>query len=175
MLRPRAGDLGSPVRIVDFVPYAELPYQEADAVVTGEIIRSQPFLSGDGKCLYTEYTFKVTDSLKGLRGSVPFASGESVTILREGGAARLPSGEVVQHVVRPDIAPALRHSYLMFLQHDAALESFYYLKFWLVEGGVMKPVFPLDVALAQKGASLYAGKPVAVAATFLKSKLATSQ
>ena len=170
MLEPIPGRIGKPSKTGSFVAGPELPFREVDTIVTGQVIRVQPFLSADRKAIYTEYTIKVTDAIKTVAGASP-AVGDSLTLLSEGGAARSPEGRVLEHLIVNDITPAMRKNYLFFLLNAPALEGFHYIKFWLIEQGVLKPVIPPDVELARRGNSMFAGKPVSDAIDFLKANV----
>ena len=168
MLEQAPGRVSKPVTIVDFAGGPELPFETTDAIVAGEVTRIQSFLSADKKQIYTEYTIKVTEVVKAGVGTSP-APGDSLTLLGLGGTLRVSDGRVLEHSIHNNIVPALHQRYLFFLLHAPALEAFYYEKFWLIDQGVLKPVFPQDVALARDGQSVHAGKPIAEVIAFLKS------
>lgn len=148
-----------PFSSVTFATQAEMPYADADSVVVGTISHLQPFLSADKNGIYTEYTLTVTETVKN-RASTTVLPGDSLTLVRPGGAARLTDGRVVRHSIVNDIIPAVGRQYLAFLLYQFDLDSFAYVKLWLVEGGVLKPLFPDDLARKHHGKSEYAGKPL---------------
>ncbi|MBI2688672.1 MAG: hypothetical protein HYX27_20405 [Acidobacteria bacterium] len=134
----------------------ELPYQAADTIMIGDIVDLQPFLSSDGKGLYTEYSVSITTVLKSGTFPVPIV-GDLATIFREGGIARLPNGKVAKHNILNDITPRRHQTCLFFLTSESELEGFSYRNFWLIENGLMRPAYPEDLALGSR--STIAGRP----------------
>ena len=59
-----------------------------------------------------------------------------------------------------ELARLFPDSPLVFLRYRFDLDAFMYAKLWLVQGGVLKAVFPDDVAREHLGKSEYAGKPL---------------
>lgn len=165
MLEQAPGRL-PPISRVTLAPLPELPYQQVDTIVTGQVTTIQPFLSSDHKGIYTEFTVRISDAIK---TPAPLGTGSFVTLLREGGIARLPDGKVVKHNVTGDILPSYGKEYLFFMDFDPTLQAFSYSKLWLIDSGIMKPVFPDDLAL--QGESQYTGKPLSYVTTFIRSKL----
>jgi hypothetical protein len=142
-----------------FATQPELPYADTDTVVLGNITGNQPFLTADGKGIYTEYTLEVVETVK----STPLVSasaGDSLILLRPGGVGRLPDGRVVKHHIINDVIPIVGQQYLVFLKYHVKREAFDYAKMWLVQNGVMKAIFPDDVSREHSGESEYAGKPL---------------
>ena len=149
---------------------AELPHQEADTIVIGDVVDSQIFLSLDGKGLYTEYSLAVAKILKSTSASFPIPIVDhSIMMLREGGTARLPSGRTVNHDIRNDVRPKLHQKGIFFLTYQRELKAFTYRKFWLVENGVLTPAFPEDIALGSR--SVITGKPLSVVASQLEKQI----
>ena len=156
--------------MLDFANQAELPFAECDTVVVGEVVNAQPFLSADGKGLYTEFLLKITDAAK---STAPIAAytGQSVTLLRQGGAALAADHRVLQHHIRNDIKPLVGKQYIAFLVYAKGLEAFYYTKLWLIEDNVVKPLFPDDIAREKAGNSTSAGRPLPDVMTALRSAI----
>jgi hypothetical protein len=83
-------------------PRGELvPASESAVVVTGTVVRVQPYLSGDRSRIYTEITVQVEDVLKRDRNGLPSAP-KTVVIDRLGGALKLGSGRVVRDDIQID-------------------------------------------------------------------------
>ena len=167
-LEPTAGRMGRPRVQGEFLPAPELPFEEADTVLVGEVIRIQPFLSSDKKGIYTEYVIRVADSIKSAPGTSPSA-GDSLTILREGGAVRLPNGQVAEHRLINDVTPAINQSYLFCLVHVPSVAGFHYTKLWLIQNGQVQPLYPDDIGRTREGRSVYAGKPLSEVTALLKA------
>lgn len=159
-----------PHTTLTFMNQPELPHAESDTVVVGNIIRVQPYLTADGKGIYTEYTLKVIETAKNA-APVSAVAGDVLTLLRRGGSARLSDGRVVKHQISNDVTPISGQQYLAFLKYQPHLEAFYYAKLWLIQGGVMKAIFPDDRAREHAGKSAYAGKPLSEALFAIKENL----
>jgi len=167
MLEPVPGRVGNPFVIVDFKEQPELPHEEADTIVIGEVTRVQPFLSSDRKGLYNEYMVKILDSIKA-RASEVIVPGYTLTLVRQGGTARLPDGRLVKHNIMHDVTPAVGQQYLMFLKYLPGLEAFAYNKLWLIQEGKLKALYTDDLNRARNGQSKYADQPVSEASSVLK-------
>jgi hypothetical protein len=96
-------------------PRGELvPASESAVVVTGTVVRVQPYLSGDHSRIYTEITVQVEEVLKRDRNGLPSAA-KIVVIDRLGGALRLGSGRVVRDDIQIDnLGKTLRGKRYMF-------------------------------------------------------------
>jgi hypothetical protein len=159
-----------PLSVVDFKYQPELPFAESDIVVVGNITNVQPFLTADRKDIYTEYTLKVAEPVKNVVG-VSALPGDSLTLLRKGGAARFSDGRVVKHEMHNDVTPVRNQQYLVFLRHRPQLDAFVYRKIWLIREGVMKAAYPDDVSREHSGKSEYSGKPLQEVLVTLKDKV----
>jgi hypothetical protein len=168
MLERSPGRVGYPYITKKYAFQPELPLDQVDTVIVGEIMRVQPFLSADGKGLYCEYTVKILDRIKASAPAV-VVPGDTLTVVRGGGAARLPDGREVKHHITNDVVPRVGNQYLAFLVYRPSLEGFEYSKLWGIEAGAMKPVYPDDIGRQQRGESQYAGKPLADIVLHLKS------
>ena len=159
-----------PFTILDFGPTPELPYANSDVIVVGNITHLQPFLSADKKNIYTEYTLHVVQPVKNAV-AVSVLTGDSLSLVREGGAARFSDGHVVQRVLRNGVEPVLNQQYLLFLRYRAPLEAFSYKKIWLIRAGVMKAAYPDDVGREHAGTSEYSGKPLQEVLIILRNRI----
>jgi len=171
MIDPGPGGAPPPVRTVTWAVQPELPHEESDAIVVGTVEKIQPFLNSNGKGLYSEFTLMVTTIVKAMH--FPIVSvGNPITILREGGVARLPTGRIVAHYVHGDNTPLNGQQYLIFLKYDSTVEAFYYSKFWLIQEGVLKAAYPDDLGRARQGQSEVDAKPLSQVLARLEMKVA---
>lgn len=100
-----------PMTTVTLKPMSELPLDQSDTVILGEMTHMQPFLTYDRLGLYTECTITVLETIK---SAFPITS-EAIVLLRRGGEARLPDGRVVKWIVRGDGGlPVVGRQYLFF-------------------------------------------------------------
>lgn len=157
MIEPDAAD-SVPFTRYAFAQQPELPLNEADTVVLGEVIQRQPFLSADRKGIYTEYTLRIIEVIKAAQSFL--VSGESITLARAGGEARLADGQVVRHRIVNDITPSIGKQYLLFLVSRSDLGYHDYLKIWAIQDNLLTPLFPDDIARTSAGQTDVGGKSV---------------
>ncbi|MCC7235161.1 MAG: hypothetical protein IT163_07650 [Bryobacterales bacterium] len=170
MLEPFPSGVGYPSVSYKFTNFPELPIQEADTVVVGTVTDVQPFLSEDRKGIYTEYKVNVTEVLK-ISAPTVVRPGLSMTLARAGGAAQLLDGHEVKHRITNDVVPTNRKEYLLFLIYEPTLETFDYIKLWLIEDGALRPVCPDDIGRRHSGTSQYAGISKVEVLRLIKAKL----
>lgn len=72
-----------------------IPTSESAAVLTGAVVKLQPYLSEDRSRIYTEIEIQVEDVLKG-RADGPLSAANTLVIDRLGGALKLRTGSVVR-------------------------------------------------------------------------------
>lgn len=96
----------------DFKP---LPVSASDAVIVGTISDAKAHLSEDKNSVYSEFTVTIDDVLKNGTG-LSLVPGDSITLEREGGRVRYPSGHISWfHVVGKGL-PQLNAQYVFFLK-----------------------------------------------------------
>lgn len=133
---------------------AELPLDQSDTVVVGEVTRVQPFLTHDGLSLYTECTLQVFETVK----SASPVTKESIALLRIGGAARLSDGRIVGPTVEGDGGfPIVGRQYLFFLKYRPEAQAYLQYKMWIVQYGRIRAVSPDDIARVKRRTSVYDG------------------
>ena len=81
---------------VDFIPASD-----SAVVVTGKVVKMQPYLSSDRSRIYTEITVAVDDLLKRDRDN-RLSAAHTVVIDRLGGALKLKTGRVVRDDIQID-------------------------------------------------------------------------
>ena len=148
----------------DMKPMPELPINDefTDLVVYGEITDRKIFVTARKRGLYTDYDLKVARVLKPLDNIRP---GTTISVLRLGGLAKLPSGGTIEHEIRgygPE--PTIGSEYLFFLRAlPAPADAYTILKFWNItkqtDGSrIVTPAFDADVIGAQNKTSTIDGK-----------------
>lgn len=92
-----------------------IPALESAIVVTGSVVKVQPYLSSDRSRVYTEIMVKVDDFLKRDRNN-PFSATHTVVIDRLGGALKLKTGRIVRDDIQIDNLgkPNLGKRYMFF-------------------------------------------------------------
>ena len=131
------------VRTQSFDPYATLPalpVTQSSAVVIGEVIAAQAYLSNDQTGVYSEFNIRLDDVLKSV-GSHVLAIGCQIDLEREGGRVKFPSGRVHWYSVDKENMPRVGRRYLFFLTRDGNEQIFHVLTAYELRGA---KVFPLD-------------------------------
>jgi hypothetical protein len=91
----------------------------SDLIVVGNIQSRQPYLSDNITSIYTELTVQVEQILKN-NPSSPIFTHNLLTMNREGGAIRMPSGRVFRYMVAHLGIPEIGKRYVLFLKSEAA-------------------------------------------------------
>jgi len=113
----------------------------SDAIVVGRVNEARAYLTEDNTGIYSEFTVSVDETVKG-SGSHTVAG--ELTVVREGGAFRLPDGSIGRYVLTGRGMPRVGGSYVLFLTHDADGGDYSILTGYELRGGL---VFPLDGAV----------------------------
>lgn len=153
-----------------------LPVKRSSAVVIGEIIKAEAFLSEDKTTIYSEFKFKTEAVLKPDQ-ILTLAEGRVISAAREGGRLRFPSGKVVVSWVNHQNMPRVGGKYVLFLTHDLLQggedpENLYILTGYELFNG---QVTPLDDTLPGHPISQYKGKNESVLLRDLMSCLTSPQ
>jgi hypothetical protein len=128
-----------------------LPVLESDAVIIGEVVSSEAYLSNDRTSVYSEFTFQVADLLKNTSGQ-DIIIGSSLTAERSGGGVRFESGKVLRRGRLHETMPVVGQRYVLFLERDDEAGSFSIITGYELRDG---RVFPLDgVNLPEAGSKL---------------------
>ncbi|HEV2799541.1 MAG TPA: hypothetical protein VGW12_03540 [Pyrinomonadaceae bacterium] len=99
-----------------------LPASQSDAVIVGEIVNAEAYLSADKRSLFSVFTVRLTEVLK--TDQCPFfAPGETITVEREGGRVKYPNGKTLYFVIEGQGMPRVGARYLLFLKHDGEEHS----------------------------------------------------
>ncbi len=93
-----------------------LPVDQSAAVIIGQVIDAQAFLSEDRTNIYSEFTIR-TDAVFKNDPAAPIKAGESISAERLGGRALLFSGKVVVSQVNHQDLPRIGRNYVFFLNH----------------------------------------------------------
>ena len=93
------------------------PIKQSTAVVIGTITDARARMSNNKKGVYSEFTFQVEDILKNDRGK-SLTSNSTVTLDREGGRVRLPSGKVGIYHITGQGVPGVGCKYVLFLSGE---------------------------------------------------------
>lgn len=152
--------------IVDMKPMPELPVNDefTDLVVYGQIADRKAFVTSRKRGIYMDYDLKIGRVLKPLDSIRPAST---ISVLRLGGLAKLPSGGTIEQEIRgygPE--PAVGSEYLFFLRAlPPPAEAYTILKFWNIKNQadgskVVTAAFDADIAGAQNKTSPVDGRPL---------------
>jgi hypothetical protein len=123
-------------------PHPELPIDESQFVLVGEVIKEQPFLTTSRSGLNTLYTVRVLDTV---RSEAKTPTTESVVVLRPGGKARLDTGRIIESQFHGLGDPlVLGQRYLLFLEYRQDLEAYMVVKLWHVTSGLVTTAYPTE-------------------------------
>jgi hypothetical protein len=135
----RESSFGSPSSHAPIEP--ALPAAQSDAIVIGEVTDAQAFLTEDKTSVMSEFSIHLTDALKE-NPLAPFSIGDSLNVIRAGGAVRFSSGKVIRYGHEGKPLPRLNRQYLFFLKYndDGGGDYLILTAYELREGHI----FPLD-------------------------------
>lgn len=128
--------VGSP-HWADGIP--AFPIKQSAAIVIGNVTGAQARMSNNKKGVYSEFTFQVEEVLKNDDGK-SLTSNSSVTLDREGGRVRLPSGMVGIYYISGQGSPRIGRRYVLFLSGKKSPDFTVVTGYELREGKVL----PLD-------------------------------
>lgn len=118
-----AGDGGGASLFNDWeVGLPTLPVNLSDAVVVGEILNAEAYVSADKISLFSAFTVRLTEVLKTDTCSA-FAEGGAITVEREGGRVKYPNGKILHYIIVGQRMPRVGARYLLFLKHDGEEHS----------------------------------------------------
>ena len=93
----------------------QLPAAQSDVVVIGQILDAQAYTSGDKNGVYSEFTLQVNEILK-KDGEWVATPDAVITVERQGGRVRYPSGRTEWYRISLQEMPLVNHRYVLFLK-----------------------------------------------------------
>lgn len=122
-----------------------IPVDRSSAVVIGTILKSQAHLTEDKTAIYSEFTVGVDMVVKDDSDS-PIDIKRPVTVERNGGRVRMPSGKIIVSWTSHQNMPRTGSRYVLFLTHDFETKGDTGKNFYLLTGYAIQDgrVFPLD-------------------------------
>jgi len=155
---------------------AALPVENSDAVIVGDIVTAEAYVSDDHSEIYSEFVVRISKVLKDA-GTTPINDVDSIIVERSGGRLRLPSGKVVVSSTSNQDMPRVGSRYVLFLTHLSANGGSYENDFHILTGYELRggKVFPLDKLASKHPINTYAGADEASFLRELSSALAHSE
>lgn len=127
-----------------------LPVSQSTAVVIGDVISAQAYLSNDRSGIYSEFTVTVLEVLKNSEGET-FTVSSSVDVEREGGRIRFPSGRTHWYAVNHQNIPLIGHRYVFFLKRDTPDEAYHIITAYEFRNSKVIPLDELSQFRAHDG------------------------
>jgi hypothetical protein len=116
-----------------------LPAYQSDAVIVGEVLDAQAYLSNDKTGVYSEFTVRISDVLKNDQWS-HLSEGSSVVAERVGGRVRFPSGKILPVRVSGQGMPRAGRQYVFFLRRLDKEQTYSLLTGYELSAGKVSPL-----------------------------------
>jgi len=130
-----------------------LPSPESDAVVVGDVLDANAYLSNDRTGVYSEFLVRISEVLKENK-DLRLLRGDSIPVEREGGAVQFPSGRIQHYSLANQGMPYVGRQYLFFLKrNNDDGKDFSVLTAYQLRKGRVIPMDSLDTFSVYKGAS----------------------
>lgn len=121
-----------------------LPVDRSDAVMIGEVVRAQAYLSEDKTTTYSEFTVRINDILKN-SSAAPLSLGDTTAVTRFGGGVRFPSGKVIRVGFGGKPLPRSGRQYLFFLKHNEEEQDHLIITAYELRSGRVLPLDGIDL------------------------------
>jgi hypothetical protein len=159
---------------MDYVRTPPFPANLSDAVIVGEVISFQPFLSSDRTTIFTELRLRVDRVYKDTLSAAKLNGAIAVPEL--GGTLRFKTGRVVNYFApKTETDLEINHRYLVFATYSRATEWFGIVKLWDLTDGHARPMAPSDISDAKKGRAFYAGLDESVFLAIVQKHIVSSE
>lgn len=93
---------------------SDLPVEQSEYIIEGEVLESYAYLSTDKSGVYSEYNVKVKKILKSPVNSIPIIE-KNILLERAGGRVRYSSSQIIRYYLSGQGSPKLGRKYLFFL------------------------------------------------------------
>jgi len=120
-----------------------IPAAKSNVVITGEITKSEAFLTEDKTSIYSEFTVNVNSILKNSTSEV-IHIGDSIIISRNGGAVRFSSGKVYKTLFDGKPMPHIGSKYILFLSYEAEGKDYPIITGYELKDGKILPLDGLE-------------------------------
>ncbi|HWN10582.1 MAG TPA: hypothetical protein VNO50_15180 [Pyrinomonadaceae bacterium] len=92
------------------------PVVKSDAVIIGDIVTAEAYVSDDHSEIYSEFVVRITKVLKDA-GTTPVNNVDLIIVERSSGRLRLPSGKLIVSSTNDQDMPRVGSRYVLFLTH----------------------------------------------------------
>lgn len=117
---------------------SQIPTEQSDLVLVGEVMDANAYVSGDKNGVYSEFNVRVEETIKNRTGFT-IQSGGLVSVEREGGRVRYPSGQIIWFRVSSQDMPEVGHRYVFFLKRVDE-DSLSIITGYELQGGIAHPL-----------------------------------
>lgn len=117
---------------------AALPATESAAIITGEVLTANAYLSNDKSGIYTEFTIRIDGILKGNNSSLTL--GSVISVDRAGGFVRYPNGHKRLYRIEGQNMPRVGIRYTLFLAASDQNDNFHILTGYELAVGKVSPL-----------------------------------
>jgi hypothetical protein len=126
-------------QIVDGKRLAALPVNLSDLIIVGDVLNGYAYLSSNKTGLFSEFAVSIVDVLKGMRGDT-VKPGTRISIEREGGSIRYPSGRIRWVRYAHEGMPSIGRRYAFFLRRSGQDKIFTILTGYELRAGLVTPI-----------------------------------
>jgi hypothetical protein len=128
-----------------------LPIKQSAAIIIGTVTLAEAHITQNRTGIYSEFAVSVDTVVKD-DASQSIQAGSTVSVERNGGRVRMPSGKIVVSWTRNQNMPEVGSRYALFLTHDFEVKGDVANSFYLLTGYQLRSgrVFPLDAYAAAK-------------------------
>lgn len=127
-----------------------IPTDHSSAIVLGEVVNAQAYLSNDKSNVYSEFTLLIKEVLKDSQ-EFPLTSGKLIAVERPSGAVRFPSGRVQRFSINKQGMPRVGKRYVLFLKYNEQGQDFSILTGYQLRNGRVLPLDDLGPFTVFKG------------------------
>lgn len=133
-----------------------LPIDESSDIVTGKIVKIQPYFSQDKSQIYTEITINVEETFKNLSPNI-FMVSKTIILTELGGSIELDSRKEVRYEVKIDGRGNLCNDrrYIFFIESINANNDYQFIKVYELDNGKVYTVGNKKKLFSEKSATLY--------------------
>jgi hypothetical protein len=126
-----------------------LPAAQSNAVITGEILTSEAHLSNDKTGIYSEFTIRINEVLKG--ADFGLHDGDTLTVDRSGGTVQYANGHKRLYSIAGQNMPRLGGSYVLFITASQQGHNYHILTGYELAGGKVSPLDESNSMSAYEG------------------------
>lgn len=146
-------DIAETTRSSDWeVGLPAMPADQAQIVVVGDVLDAQAHLSDDKTGIYSEFTFRITETLK--QATIPLPAGSVVTLEREGGFVKHAADYKRLYRIQGQGMPRVGRRYVLFLNPVGTDDDYAIVTGYELHAGKVQPLDSTDQFAVHTGANM---------------------